>query len=643
MNYIYLTVLAFIMLLPGGLQSKEKTTSYPYTTFTISASMKEDAYAVLRDYSIEFELVNYGKAVERVHKVITILDEKGKDFGNLIIPYDKSQKVSSITGKSYNQLGITNDKLKSSAIQDLNYTSAGAIYDDLRVKVADFSNDTYPYTVEYSYEIEYNGLLGYPEWSPLDNFRISIEKSNFRFIYTKGLEVRFKEFNLSDSAKKESTIDNKKMIDWGIDSLKAWKEEPYAPPLSNFIPKVIAAPSNFIYEGSTGKMNTWEELGKWNNSLNEGRDKLPDNRKSEIQSMVKGIKDSIKIVNTLYCYMQSRTRYVGIQLGLGGWQPFPAETVDRLGYGDCKALSNYMKAILNCVGIRSFYTVAGSGTNYGITMQDFPSMGQNNHVILCVPLKSDTIWLECTSQKIPMGYLGASTSGKRVLLITPNGGKIVRTPLLTSEANRQTRSALVSIDPDGIVNAEVTTKYTGYQYDNVSPILDESFKEQEKAIYDDLGVTGATIINFAYDVKKGKIPEAQERITLTSDKYTTKTGTRMFVPLNMFNQRRSIPSKVEIRKMPIRQTYAYFDKDSIIYQLPKGYTLETLPKSKTFTTRFGEFKSSIRTDSGKVTYIREIKIFKGDYPKETYPELVEFYSNIVSNDKAKAVLKENPL
>jgi hypothetical protein len=643
MNYIYLTVLVLFMLIPGGLQSKEKATNYPYTTLTISASMKEDAYAVLRDYTIEFELINYGKAVQRVHKVITILDEKGKDFGNLIIPYDKSQKITSITGRSYNQLGITNDKLKNSAIQDLNYTSAGAIYDDLRVKVADFSNDTYPYTVEYSYEIEYNGLLGYPEWSPLNDFRVSIEKSNYRFIYPKELEVRFKEFNLSDSAKKESTFENKKVIEWEIDSLKAWKEEPYAPPLSNFSPKVISAPTSFIYEGSNGKMNTWEELGKWNNLLNEGRDKLPDNRKSEIQNLVKGIKDSAEMVNTLYRYMQGRTRYVGIQLGLGGWQPFPAETVDRLGYGDCKALSNYMKAILNCAGIRSLYTVAGTGINYGINMNDFPSMGQNNHVILCVPLKSDTVWLECTSQKTPMGYLGASTSGKNVLLITPNGGKIVRTPLLTSEANQQTRSALVSIDPDGIVNAEVTTKYAGYQYDNVSPILDESFKEQEKAIYDDLGVTGATIVNFAYDVKKGKIPEAQERIILTSDKYTTKTGTRMFVPLNMFNQRRSIPSKVENRKMPIRQTYAYFDKDSIIYQLPKGYTLETLPKSKTFTTRFGEFKSSIRTDSDKVIYIREIKIFKGDYPKETYPELVEFYSNIVSSDKAKAVLKENPI
>jgi hypothetical protein len=73
--------------------------------------------------------------------------------------------------------------------------------------------------------------------------------------------------------------------------------------------------------------------------------------------LVKGFDDPVEKVRTLYNYMQQRTRYVSIQVGIGGWQPFLASVVDEKGYGDCKALAHYMKSILDAVGIRSVYTL----------------------------------------------------------------------------------------------------------------------------------------------------------------------------------------------------------------------------------------------------------------------------------------------
>ena len=631
-----------IFLIIASLLSGKDKTQFFYPASAIDSTLRKDAWAVCREYRQEFELHNYGKAVERVHMVITILDKNGDHFGELVLPYDKSTKISSLTGRSYNALGLPDDKLKNNAIQDVNYTSAGAIYDDLRMKTASFNGDTYPYTVEYNFEIEHNGLLGYPEWQPIDAYRISVEKSSFLISYPDSMKIRYREFHLPKSCRSEKHENGLQSIEWKLDSLKAWRSEPYSPELELEAPHVITAPTKFIYEGYAGSMNTWKEYGQWISRLNEGRDQLTPQRQNEIQELVKGIKDTSQIVRKLYEYMQNRTRYVGIQLGIGGFQPFPAETTDRLGYGDCKALSNYMKALLKAVGIPSIYTVAGASSNQGITMTDFPTNAQSNHIILCVPLIRDSIWLECTSQTAPFGYMSPFTAGRKALNITSKEGHVVNTPLLTANQNSQICNADVQVNPDGSIQATVKTIYSGYQYDNVSHNLTESKKEQEKALLENLSITGLVISNFNYDVKKERIPQAVETVTFSTPVFGTKTGSRLFIPLNIFNQTTAIPARVENRKMPVYRSSAYVDKDSVILHLPKGYKPESVPKGKTLSSEFGEYNSTITLKDDQVIYMREFKMNRGTWPKERYSALTDFYTAIVSADKVKLVMKEEP-
>jgi len=638
---IKLYVTAGLLLLFSSLLSGKDKTPVLYGATSIDSSLKKNAWAVCRDYRREFELLDYGKAIERVHIVVTVLEKNGDDFGELVLPYDKSRKINALSGKSYNALGLPDDKLKNSAIQDLNYTSAGQIYDDLRMKTASFSGDTYPYTVEYSYEIEYNGLIGYPQWQPLNDYRISVEKSSFRISYPDAMEIRYREFHLPEGCRTEKHENGIHSIEWKLDTLKAWRTEPMSPALDLETPHVITAPTKFIYEGYAGSMSTWKDYCQWQSKLNEGRDQLPIQRQTEIRELIKEVKDTAEIVRTLYEYMQKRTRYVGIQLGIGGLQPFPAETVDHLGYGDCKALSNYMKALLKAAGIQSVYTVAGAASNQGITMTDFPTIYQGNHVILCVPLRSDSIWLECTSQTAPCGYMSTFTAGRKALNITPEGGQIVSVPLLTPIQSSQFCNAEVQVNSDGSIKATVKTKYSGYQYDNISQNLTESKKEQEKALYGNLPITGLVISDFSYEVKKGKIPQALETITLSTPAFATKTGSRLFIPVNIFNQIKTIPDRVENRKMPVYRSYAFVDKDSVIMHLPKGFKAESIPGGKNLKSEFGEYKSSVTVREDQLCYVRELKMNRGTWPKEHYAALVDFYAAIVNADKIKLVMKED--
>ncbi|MEN9549839.1 MAG: hypothetical protein RIR12_2430 [Bacteroidota bacterium] len=47
-------------------------------------------------------------------------------------------------------------------------------------------------------------------------------------------------------------------------------------------------------------------------------------------------------VELLYTCLQKNIRYISIQLGIGGWQPYDAAYVANNDYGDCKALANFM-------------------------------------------------------------------------------------------------------------------------------------------------------------------------------------------------------------------------------------------------------------------------------------------------------------
>jgi hypothetical protein len=94
----------------------------------------------------------------------------------------------------------------------------------------------------------------------------------------------------------------------------------------------------FKLDNYKGDMSTWKGFGKFIYELSKGRDVLPDDIKQQVKSLTARASSDVEKIKILYDYLQKNTRYISIQLGLGGWQPFEATYVAKKGYGDCKAL-----------------------------------------------------------------------------------------------------------------------------------------------------------------------------------------------------------------------------------------------------------------------------------------------------------------
>ena len=121
-----------------------------------------------------------------------------------------------------------------------------------------------------------------------------------------------------------------------------------------------------------GSMNTWNDYAKFYGSLQKGPgDILPDETKQKVHELIRDIKDPETNVAVLYNYLQQNTHYVGIQLGIGGWQTYDASYVATKKYGDCKALSNFMVSLLKEAGIKGHAVVIEAGKEEKDFVTDF--------------------------------------------------------------------------------------------------------------------------------------------------------------------------------------------------------------------------------------------------------------------------------
>lgn len=609
-----------------------------YPVYSISQDLQQNANAVIRHYETVYTVESPTNAVKYVKKVVTVLNEEGDNHAALHLSYDSFSSVKKITGAIYNAAGRTIERLKNRDISDVSYSDYGDLFNDAREKIATPSSSTYPYTVEYEYEIRYKASLFYPAWFPQPAADVAVENASFKILIPENQGFRYKEYNLPATVQ-EASADGFNYYYWEVKNIKAIEEEPHSYPLE-FVPYLRTAPNEFEIAGYEGNMNTWKQFGEWIAVLNAGRRELNEESRQKLNELVADTNTDRERVEIIYNYLQNNTRYVNIALGIGGWQPFEANFVDEKGYGDCKALSNYTQTMLEAVGIDSYYTLVYAGDNTHKVDKEFPS-SQFNHVILCVPLQTDTIWLECTSQNAPCGYLGTFTDNRDVLLITPEGGKIAHTPAYRQNVNIENRTASVELAGDGSASVRVNTSYKGLNYDYYDfwHWLNLSDDEQKNWLYERLEITSSfEITDFSFREIREEIPVVEEAIALKIRNLTSQSGKRLFLTANLMNRQTYVPDKDRNRRHAIRTDFDYTDSDSITYQLPEGFTVEYLPENEMIETPFGSYSATFTHDGNRVIYTRKLKRNAGPFPANDYEAYIAFFEAIRKGDEAKVVL-----
>lgn len=607
----------------------------PYSAFTIDAKLSKGNNAVIRTDEMLFTVKSAKSATTTVKKAITVLNADGKKHAQLVVHYDKLSKIDFIRGTLYDMMGKKIRSLKNAEIKDFSANGEGTMFGDDRAKVVEIANPSYPYTVEFEYQRTSFNMLFYPTWLPLSRGKVAVEASSFQVIMPAGMDLRFHEQHLPQKGS-ISVVNGQKVYQWQAKNLVPIEEEAYSPDYYDIVPRVRAAPTAFEVEGYAGTLDSWKAFGDWQNKLNAGRSTLPETTRQQILTLTASLKTPEEKIKAVYQFMQNRTRYVSIQLGIGGWQPFEASFVDAQGYGDCKALSNYTKSLLEVAGIASHYAIIYGGEDNQTVLKDFPS-NQFNHVILCVPTARDTVWLECTDQMGDVGYTGSNTGDRYSLLVTPEGGKLVPTPRFTAVDNTQKRSIKVKLNAQGGGTGKVVTTFTGRQHESRSNVLNQlGPDEQLKWLYRNTKIPAFEIKN--YSLQKAKdTPRVTEELQLELPKLASVSGRRMFITPNLMNRSIGVPLTTPHRKYEVVLNYPYYDVDTVEFEIPAGFKPESVPPPVKISTAFGTYQSKVSVQEGKLVYLREMTMYHGRFAPAKYQELVDFLKQVSRADQQQVV------
>jgi len=605
-----------------------------YDSAKIPAGLLKNADAVVRNEEYILNIKSRSSATMSYKMAVTILSKSGDNHAAMDEYYDKFSSVYNLKATLYNSKGVKIKAYKTSDFKDESLTSEGTMYDDSRIKKLDFLNSDYPYTVEYSYEKDYDGYLWFSPWRPVGYFSLAIEKSAFTLQIAK--EVTFKYLKSAGMKTDSSEVNNRSVYKWACQNFPAVEYEPMTTGLNEITPWVELSPNQFEYDHSKGNVDSWKNLGSWIYESSNNVQSLPESTKAIVRTLTQNAKTDREKIEILYRYLQSNTRYVSVQLGIGGFIPIAADKVAAVNYGDCKALSNYMRSLLSVAGIQSNLVMLGS--DMPSLNPKYSSFGQANHMVLCVPTAKDTTWLECTSQYKPAGFLGNSTASKIVLLVTPEGGKLVNTPTYKPEDNFQNRFTSVSLATEGTADISIKTDYGACQYEENLGMMLMAPTDQRKRLMNSLGIPNMEILSASFSQPDKAVPQLEERLTLKGSQLLSEGGDKLFLTLNMLNRKESVPRKIENRRTSFALPYGFKDMDEIIYTLPKGYKAEFIPGDVLLESEFGKYTAKAVLKDNTIIYRRTQLINSKKYPPEKYKDLVDFYKKIYLADKVKAVL-----
>lgn len=590
----------------------------------------------------------YGSKVTKYQTSVTVKNHKKTEcvtvwlrvtkpedvhLAQVVIGYQKGDEVQIKQAETYDNTGKLVRKSSKKEIITTSQFSSATFHADALQKEISLGWTSYPFEIRYSYEITSSEFIYVAGWVPYLDETLPVEFASLEVVVDKDYQLRYDQ---TDDFEADSVvIGSTKKYHWVAKNLKPISRENYAPEIFNIYPSVMVVPLRFTY-GVDGQFDSWESYGSWQYQTNEGLDELPQAEKFKVNRLLVDVNDSKDKIQILYNYLQDETRYINVSLKIGGLKPYPASYVSANKFGDCKALTIYMKALLKYADIESYYTKVFAGEIKRTVKESFPSQ-QFNHVILCVPLENDTIWIENTASYLPFGYTGTFTQGRKGLLVKAEESVLVDIPALVPEDVAEVRSYVVTLGEDSIT-LSLDWKTTGDQFETIRYYHQaDNNKKLEKLVGQSLHFNHIKQLSWAIEHFDRNAHELKFQVNANLGQKLKRIED--FEVLPKFSLETPNLESPKERSQPLFFPYPVNEAVTVKYvgasllkkviELPEDYEVQSAA---------GLYRATFNQVEGEVIARYNLQISSGSYGLEDYPEIFAFFKRIKKHQKRSAIL-----
>jgi transglutaminase-like putative cysteine protease len=591
-----------------------------------------------------------GKATERERSVLKILRPQGREYAEIVAWYRKDKKLNSFHAWSIGPDGHQYT-VKDEEVHDRALGEWGILYDDIRGKVVDPPG------------ADPGGVVAYEAVRQVDNYGEDERTWDFqgslpvrRSVFEVDLPPGWKNYTawLRHEAQKPTEA-APNQLRWELRDVPAidLTDVPMAPSEGALAGRMVIHYS--ATDLPTGDQR-WAEIGNWYQGLASPRTEGPVELNAKAKEVVGGAADFKGKIQDVAGFMQREIRYVGIEIGIGGYQPHSAADVFKYRYGDCKDKATLLIAMLDAVGVRATWVLVD--THRGYVDPALPSRN-GNHMIAAIELPvgySDPalravvtartgkryLIFDPTDTYTPIGLIRPQLQGSYGVLVAGKASEVIQLPTLAPDASTLERVASFSLDADGTLKGKVTETRSGetasqYRYLYNAETEKDQREFMEHRLQQDFAsfTLDSSNAQNTHDMSKSVVVN----FSLTASRYAKPAGDLLLV------RPRVIGSHVDEfsdkpRKYPINLGATGTWRDTVEVALPVGYTVDDAPNPVSVDVGFASYKSEVKADGGMLRYSREYVVKDLVVPAEKYPEVRKLMGAIASDENNSAMLKK---
>jgi tetratricopeptide (TPR) repeat protein len=367
---------------------------------------------------------------------------------------------------------------------------------------------------------------------------------------------------------------------------------------------------------------SWPEVADWYAAL--VRDQLKDDAaiRDAVAQAVAGLGDERARIRAVHNLAVRQTRYVGLEFGIHGYQPYRVPDVYARKFGDCKDKAALLVVMMRLIGVDAEMVLVR--TRRGGDVADVPaSLAIFDHAITYLP-KYD-LYLDGTAEFSGTEELPAQDQGVPVLRIAP-GETLRRTPVLPPEASRVEVVLSGGLDGSGAARLRESLRLRGqaaadWRRHYQSPAqrrdrYEQAWNERH---------AGARLI----DVDMPGVEDLEADVRVEADVQVPALGRKEGHVLQVPVAAREgemvrTYARQSARRYDLVLDYPWTQEARLELDAPPGMTVGALPPARRIDGPFGQFELSVQRDGTRVLSRVRLRIAHNRVPAASYAEFRRF-------------------